>query len=45
MCRCLTRCMSTIEILGYVFAVSFVLGVLYVVILMLMGKSSLGDFI
>jgi len=43
--RCLTLCMSTIEILGYVFAVSFVLGVLYVVILMLMGKSSFGDFI
>jgi len=37
--------MDTIEILGYVFAIGFVLGVLYVVILMLLGKSPLGDFI
>jgi len=37
--------MGTMEILGYIFAAIFVLGVLYVVILMLMGKSPFGDFI
>jgi len=40
----LTKSMGTIEIFGYVVAAGFVLGVLYVVILMLIGESSLGDF-